>query len=73
MRGCVAVFAVALNATVPLPFPLAPLVMVSQVVLLLTAVQVQPVMAVTLVDPTPPLDATAWLVDESVKVQAAAA
>lgn len=72
VRGCVVVLAVALNVTVPFPLPAAPPVTVSHV-MLLTAVHVQPLMAVTLVDPAPPLDATAWLVDESVKVQAAAA
>ena len=72
MRGCAAGLAVALNMTVPLPLPDPPPVTVSHV-MLLTAVHVQPVRAVTLVDPIPPLDATAWLLDESVKLQAAAA
>ena len=58
MRGCVVVLAVALNVTVPLPLPAAPPVTVSHV-MLLTAVQVQPLMAVTLVDQAPPLDAIA--------------
>ena len=47
MRGDVAVFAAIAKATVPLPLPLAPDVMVSQESLLV-AVQVQPVAAVTL-------------------------
>ena len=47
-------FAVVLNPTVPLPFPLAPLVTVSQPVLLLTAVHPQPAAAVTSVKPGPP-------------------
>jgi hypothetical protein len=44
----------AANATVPLPLPLAPLVTVSQEVLLLTPVHAHPVGAVTAVDPVPP-------------------
>ena len=46
VRGDVAVFAAMENATVPLPLPLAPAVIVSQVALLV-AVQVQPVAVVT--------------------------
>ena len=41
-RALVFGFAAALNATVPAPLPLAPLVTVSQTVLLLTAVHAQP-------------------------------
>ena len=48
----------ALNATVPAPVPLAPLVTVSQDVLLLTAVHAQPARVVTDVDPVPPPAAT---------------
>jgi hypothetical protein len=43
--------AVALKLTVPLPLPLAPLVIVSQDVSLLTAVHAQPPGAVTAVEP----------------------
>jgi len=55
----------ALNATVPLPLPLAPLVTVSQDVLLLTPVHAQPLGAVTFVDPVPPAAVTDWLVGAS--------
>jgi hypothetical protein len=51
-------FAVALNATVPAPLPLAPLVTVSQEVLLLTPVQAHPASVVTEVEPVPPAAAT---------------
>jgi len=47
------VFAVAVYATVPLPEPLAPLVMVNQLTLSV-AVQVQPLGAVTVAEPVPP-------------------
>jgi hypothetical protein len=43
-----------LNATEPAPLPLAPLVTVSQDVLLLTPVHAQPASVVTEVDPVPP-------------------
>jgi len=59
----------ALNATVPLPLPLAPLVTVSQPVLLLTPVHAQPVGAVTLVDPVPPAAVTDWLAGAIANVQ----
>ena len=52
------VLAAALNATVPLPLPLAPPVTVSHDVLLLTPVHAQPAGAVTLVEPVPPPAAT---------------
>jgi len=65
LRAVVFGFADALNATVPLPLPLAPLVTVSQDVLLLTPVQAQPLGAVTLVDPVPPPAATDRLVGET--------
>ena len=45
---------VALNATVPFPLPLAPLVTVNHDVLLLTPVHAHPAGAVTAVDPVPP-------------------
>jgi hypothetical protein len=50
VRGLVDVLAVAEKATAPLPVPALPLVIVSQL-LLLAAVQVQLVPAVTLTDP----------------------
>jgi hypothetical protein len=53
-RDCVCVLAVARNVTVPSPFPLEPPVIVSQLVLLLTAVQVHPAMDVTPTEPVPP-------------------
>ena len=62
VRGFVFGLDEALNATVPLPLPLAPLVTVSQDVLLLTPVHAHPVGAVTAVDPVPPLATTDWLV-----------
>ena len=48
------VLAAALNPTAPLPLPVAPLVSVSQLVLLLTAVHAHPAGAVTFVEPVPP-------------------
>ena len=48
------VLAAALNATVPFPLPLAPLVTVNHDVLLLTPVHAHPAGAVTAVDPVPP-------------------
>jgi hypothetical protein len=60
-RLCVAVFAAPLKFTVPLPFPLAPLVIVSHAALLV-AVQLQPVWAVTADEPVPPAAASCWLV-----------
>jgi hypothetical protein len=73
VRDVVLGFAAALKATVPPPLPLAPLVTVSQDVLLLTAVHAQPASAVTVVDPVPPAAATDWLVGTSAYVQGAAA
>jgi hypothetical protein len=55
----------ALNATVPFPLPLAPVVTVNQDVLLLTPVQAHPAAAVTAVDPVPPPATTDWLTGES--------
>ena len=55
-------FAAALNATVPVPLPLAPLVTVSHDVLLLTPVHAQPASVVTVAEPVPPATATDWLV-----------
>ena len=65
VRGLVFGLDEALNATVPLPLPLAPLVTVSQDVALLTPVHAQPVAAVTAVEPVPPPAATDWLVGAS--------
>jgi hypothetical protein len=73
VRELVLPLAVALNATVPLPLPLAPLVTVSHDVLLLTPVHAQPASVVTVVDPVPPAAVTDWLVGTSVYVHAAAA
>ena len=52
----------ALNATVPGPLPLAPLVTVNHDVWLLTPVHAHPAGAVTAVDPVPPPATTDWLV-----------
>ena len=68
LRDAVAVFAVALTLTVPLPDPLAPLVTVSHDALLV-AVQVQPVAAVTVTAPLPPPDTMLKAVADSVNVQ----
>ena len=67
------VFVFALNETVPLPEPLAPLVTVSQPLLLLTAVQAQPTPEVTVVEAVPPAATTDQLFDEIANVQPAAA
>ena len=66
VRGLVFELAVALNATLPGPLPVAPLVTVSHDVLLLTPVHPHPAGAVTIVDPLPPPATTDWLVDCSV-------
>jgi hypothetical protein len=65
VRGLVFGFAAALNATVPPPLPVAPLVTVSQDVSLLTPVHAQPASVVTVVDPVPPLATTDWLAGTS--------
>ena len=65
--------AAALNATVPVPLPLAPLVTVSHDVLLLTPVHAQPASVVTVVEPVPPVAATDWLAGSSANVQDVAA
>jgi hypothetical protein len=67
-RWLVEVFAVAVKATVPLPDPLPPLVMVSQPVLWLTAVQAQPAGAVTPVVDDPAADVSVAAVGATVKV-----
>ena len=64
LRGLVLGLDEALNATEPLPLPVAPLVTVNQDVLLLTPVQVHPAGAVTLVEPVPPPATTDWLAGE---------
>jgi hypothetical protein len=63
-RGCDVVLAETDMFTVPLPFPLAPLVIVSQLVLLLTAVQAQPVSTDTTVDAVPPPDTMLAVVED---------
>jgi len=65
--------AAALNPTVPVPLPLAPLVTVSHDVLLLTPVHAHPANAVTVVEPVPPAAATDWLAGSRANVQAVAA
>ena len=57
LREVVELFAAALKLTAPLPEPLAPAVMVSQLAPLV-AVHAHPVPAVTLVVPVPPVAAT---------------
>ena len=63
VRVAVVVFAAALNATGPVPLPLAPEVTVSHAALLV-AVQPHPVGAVTVTEPAPPAAVSAWLVAE---------
>ena len=58
VREVVLLLAAALNATVPLPLPLAPPVTVSQDVLLLTPVHAHPASDVTPVEPVPPAAGT---------------
>jgi hypothetical protein len=58
LRGVVEVLAVALKPTLPGPLPLAPEVMLSQPVLLLAAVQLQPAGALSATLPVPPVPAT---------------
>ena len=70
VRELVLLLAAALNATVPLPVPLAPPVTVSQDVLLLTPVHAHPASDVTPVEPVPPPAGTEPLAAESVNVQA---
>ena len=65
VRDDVAVLAVALKATVPLPLALAPEVMVNHVALL-AAVQAQALVVVTLTDPVDAVSATDVLVGEMV-------
>jgi hypothetical protein len=67
LRAVVDGFAVALNATDPLPLPDAPDVIVSHVALLVL-VQVQPAGDVTVTVPVPPVDATDCEVGEMLEV-----
>src|SRR5438876_464406 len=67
MRDVPAVLPATLNATVPLPVPVAPVVTVIQVVLL-TAVHEQPPGAVTVVLAVPPPATSDWLAGEIVSV-----
>jgi hypothetical protein len=67
------VFAATEYPTLPLPLPLDPLVIVSHDVLLLTAVHVQPVPAVTETVPVPADGVKVCDVGEAVTVQAAPA
>ena len=66
-------FAIALNVTTPAPLPVGPLGTLSHPRLLLSAVQLQPVGAVTLVDPLPPVPGTNWLAGATETLHAAAA
>ena len=69
VRELVVLFAAALNATGPLPLPLAPLVTVSHDVLL-TPVHAHPTGDVTAVEPVPPPAGTEPLVGEIAYVHA---
>ena len=69
MRCAVDVFAVTLKVTVPLPEPLAPLLMVSQAALLV-AVHVHPVAAVTAAVDDPAAEASVAEVGDTPKVHA---
>ncbi len=64
VRELMLLLAAALNATVPLPLPLAPPVTVSHDVLLLTPVHAHPAGDVTPVEPVPPPAGTEPLVGE---------
>jgi hypothetical protein len=65
VRLVVAVLALAVNVTVPDPVPAAPALIVIQPALL-TALQAQPVPALTVLLPLPPAAAMAWDVGEIV-------
>ena len=71
VRPVVLVLAVALNATVPVPVPLAPDVTVSHDAVLL-AVHPQPLVAVIVTEPVPPADGSDWLFAESAYEQESA-
>jgi hypothetical protein len=65
VRELVFGFAAALNPTVPVPLPLAPLVTVNHDVLLLTPVHAHPACVVTVIVPVPPPATTDWLAGNS--------
>ena len=62
MREAVVVLALTEKLTAPLPEPLAPEVILSHGVLLLTALHVQPEVAVTVTVLVPPAAAMVWVV-----------
>ena len=70
-RVAVAVFAAAVNPTLPAPLPLAPLEIVTHDVAVV-AVQPQPVVVVTVTVPLPPAAGSDWLTGEIVNEQDAA-
>jgi hypothetical protein len=70
LRIWVLVLAAALKLTDALPVPLAALVIVSQLVSLLAAVQGHPFAVVSAVEPVPPPAATDWLPGDSEYVHA---
>jgi hypothetical protein len=72
VRASVLVLGATVKLAESLPEPVAPAVTVIHVALL-TAVQVQPAVVVTVVDPLPPAAGTDWLEGEIEYVQAAAA
>jgi len=65
VRGFEVGFAAAEKVTRPFAVPDAPLVIVSQLALLV-AVHVHPLAAPTVMEPDPPTEATDWLVELSV-------
>ena len=71
VRPVVLVLAAALNATVPVPVPLAPDVTVSHDALLL-AVHPQPLVAVIVTEPVPPAEGSDWVFAESAYEQESA-
>ena len=62
------VLAATVKLTLPFPDPDAPAVTEIHVVLLLTAVHVQPAVAVTVLLPVPPVGVNDWLVGDIVRV-----
>ena len=69
LRGLVLVLAEIEKPTVPLPVPVPP-VTVIQDPALLTVLQAQPVVVVTVTLPEPPAAASVWLAGEIEKAQA---
>ena len=65
VRATPVVFAAAEKLTRPFPVPDAPVVIVSQLALLV-AVHAHPLAEVTVIEPEPPTEATVWLVALSV-------